>query len=221
MVCFEPRSALMSLSATRRLTGAPCWAIHTVPMPPSPICSKSLYWPITVPGRSVGGCSSTVRPPLPPALPSPTREGKSVEGPCKKLPASRWACNRSSSWARNSASPWQAWSRNAVCSSAAWHSRALLNSSRSFGLRPAINASLGTTVYPSMPRLALACDRRAQVYLESGVRRFLPLAQRGIEPGSGKRPVAIGGPADDAQGLGRLVEREPREETELDQFGAG
>src|SRR5262245_28738339 len=58
-------------------------------------------------------------------------------------------------------------------------------------------------------------------FSESGVRRFLPLAQRGIEPGPGKRPVAVGGTADDAQRLGRLVEREPREETELDQLGTG
>src|SRR5262249_56218261 len=72
-----------------------------------------------------------------------------------------------------------------------------------------------------MARLAPGCDRPAQVFSESGVRRFLPLAQRGIEPGSGKRPVAVGGTADDAQSLGRLVEREPREETELDQLGTG
>ena len=37
-------------SATRRLTGSVCSAIQTVPMPPSPICSSSLYGPMTVPG---------------------------------------------------------------------------------------------------------------------------------------------------------------------------
>jgi hypothetical protein len=33
--------------------------------------------------------------------------------------------------------------------------------------------------------------------------------------------VAIGGTSDDAQSLGRLIERQSREATELDQFGAG
>ena len=42
MTCFESMPALMSFSATTRLTGWVCWAIHTVPMPPSPICCKSL-----------------------------------------------------------------------------------------------------------------------------------------------------------------------------------
>src|SRR5262249_40485674 len=73
------------------------------------------------------------------------------DGSCKNLPASRWACNSPSTWARNSASPWQAWSRKAACPSAVWHSMALLNSSRSFGSGPSIKASLGTMVYPSMP----------------------------------------------------------------------
>ena len=51
MTCLESMPALMSLSATSRLTGSVCWAIQTVPMPPSPICSSSLYGPMTVPGR--------------------------------------------------------------------------------------------------------------------------------------------------------------------------
>ena len=53
----------------------------------------------------------------------------------------------------------------------------------------------------------------------SGLRRFLVLAERGIKPGPSERPVAIGRAADDAHCLGRLVEREPGEEAELDQLG--
>ena len=53
--CRESMPALMSLSATSRLTGSVCSAIQTVPMPPSPICSSSLYGPITVPGARCGG----------------------------------------------------------------------------------------------------------------------------------------------------------------------
>src|SRR5207302_11431762 len=56
---------------------------------------------------------------------------------------------------------------------------------------------------------------------ESGLRRFLALAQGGIEPGPSEGPVAIGGTADDAKSLGCLIEREPREEPELDQLGTG
>ena len=68
----------MSLTATRRLTGSVCWAIQTVPMPPSPICSRSLYGPMTVPGPSPTGCSSTVTTGL-------------AAGASRKLPASSWA----------------------------------------------------------------------------------------------------------------------------------
>ena len=38
MTCRESIPALMSLTATSRLTGSHCCAIQTVPMPPSPIC---------------------------------------------------------------------------------------------------------------------------------------------------------------------------------------
>src|SRR5262245_42314074 len=45
--------ARISLTATRRLTGSCCWAIQTVPIPPSPSTSTSLYRPATTaPGRS-------------------------------------------------------------------------------------------------------------------------------------------------------------------------
>src|SRR5947209_18796545 len=37
----------MTLTATLRLTGSVCWAIQTVPIPPSPTSSTSLYRPAT------------------------------------------------------------------------------------------------------------------------------------------------------------------------------
>src|SRR5437588_596274 len=47
--------ALMSFRATSRLTGSRCSAIQTLPMPPSPISSSSLYLPATtVPTISQG-----------------------------------------------------------------------------------------------------------------------------------------------------------------------
>lgn len=70
-----------------------------------------------------------------------------------------------------------------------------------------------------MPCFGLKCDMAVHFFSMSGLRRLLGLLQRGIEPGSGKRPIAIGGTTDDAQRPGRLIERKPREETELDQFG--
>src|SRR5207247_1584083 len=66
MTCRESMPALMSLTATSRLTGCVCWPIQTVPMPPSPICSKSLYGPMTVPGRSAMGPSMVGPTPSPP-----------------------------------------------------------------------------------------------------------------------------------------------------------
>ena len=47
----------------------------------------------------------------------------------------------------------------------------------------------------------------------------LPTAQRVGEPGPGERPVPVGGPARDAQGLGRVTQRHPGEEPQLHQFG--
>lgn len=41
---------LMILRATVRWIGLVCSAMKTTPMPPSPICCKSLYGPMTVPG---------------------------------------------------------------------------------------------------------------------------------------------------------------------------
>src|SRR5262249_60987559 len=66
-----------------------------------------------------------------------------------------------------------------------------------------------------------AAHAPATGFPESGLARLLGLAQRGIKPGPGERPVAIGGTSDDSQGPGRLIERQPREETELDQLGTG
>ncbi len=57
MTWRESMPALINLTATRRLTGSVCWAIQTLPMPPSPIGSMSLYGPIARPELSVVGWS--------------------------------------------------------------------------------------------------------------------------------------------------------------------
>src|SRR5262249_2713300 len=55
--------ALISLTATNRLTGSVCRAIQTVPIPPSPTSSTSLSLPaMTVPARSVAAWFAAVVP---------------------------------------------------------------------------------------------------------------------------------------------------------------
>src|SRR5262249_19254691 len=68
---------------------------------------------------------------------------------------------------------------------------------------------------PEGRRHATSCQR------ESGFSGFLTFAEGRVEPGAGEGPVAVGGAADDAHGLGRLIEGEPGEETQLDEFRAG
>ena len=77
---------LMTLRATLRWTGWVCSAMKTVPMPPSPICWRSLYGPMIVPGRSRRAIS---------ANPFPGEDVKAPVAPMaaagrsRKLPASR------------------------------------------------------------------------------------------------------------------------------------
>ena len=52
--CFESIPALISLTATNRLTGSVCLARQTDPMPPSPIASTSVY----LPAMTTPACSS-------------------------------------------------------------------------------------------------------------------------------------------------------------------
>src|SRR5205814_989831 len=100
MTCFESMPALMSLSATTRLTGAVCWAIQTVPMPPSPICSSSLYGPMRPPGTS-GDDACSAAPEIAPVA------GDSAAGFSRKLPAPSWSRSKCSTCRRNSGCPAQ------------------------------------------------------------------------------------------------------------------
>ena len=52
---FESMPALISLSATFRLTGSICLATQTSPMPPSPIFSTSVYRPAMTISDAAGG----------------------------------------------------------------------------------------------------------------------------------------------------------------------
>ena|SRR5579884_3747804 len=53
VIAIEP--GLMSLNGTGRLTGSVYLTVHTLPMPPSPILSCSLWRPATMtPGAAVG-----------------------------------------------------------------------------------------------------------------------------------------------------------------------
>jgi hypothetical protein len=53
--CRVSMPGLITFSATFRWTGWVCSATNTCPIPPSPICSISLYGPMVVPGSSVTG----------------------------------------------------------------------------------------------------------------------------------------------------------------------
>src|SRR5262245_18221748 len=207
MTCFESIPTLISLSATNRLTGSVCWAIQTVPMPPSPIASSSLYGPISVPD-----CSQT----------APSTVATGVRGggaPCRKLPAASCARISASTRARRSASPAQAFPRKAARSSGDRYSTAspriemicrsgsFMTSPLALARNPVFNAGFAGKV-----------RRAPEVFsgiLLAGAR---PVAQELVQPGPGVGPVAVGGSSCQAEGHGRLVERQAGEEAELDQF---
>ena len=58
ITCLVSMPGLRTFSATLRRIGSCCSAMKTTPKPPSPICSRSLYGPMIVPGRSVIGPST-------------------------------------------------------------------------------------------------------------------------------------------------------------------
>ena len=65
-----------------------------------------------------------------------------------------------------------------------------------------------------MPRLARECATASENFLG------LPAGERVGKPGLGKRPVPVGGPTGQAQRIGRLTQRHPCEEPQLDEFGS-
>ena len=110
--------ALISLTATMRLTGSVCWAFQTLPMPPSPIGSMNLYGPMTVSGRSAIGSKLSV--------------ASSAAGPrSRKLSAGSCALSNRSIRARKSSSPAHASSRWAARSVASSFSSAVMKIDRS------------------------------------------------------------------------------------------
>ena len=63
ITCRVSMPGLMTFSATLRRTGCCCSAMNTTPKPPSPICSSSLYRPMTEPTRAgATGVALSARP---------------------------------------------------------------------------------------------------------------------------------------------------------------
>src|SRR5262245_23970779 len=190
ITCFESMPALISLTATRRLTGSVCWAIHTAPMPPSPIGSSSLYGPITVPGRSA-------------LEPSTVTAG---DLPCsRKLP--RWACSssRATTRRRSSWSPAQASSRKASRSAASGNCRAAVKMSRSFMARAPGSGALPCTV-----RIPRADPARIPALIAG---------EMTVQPRTGISPGVVSGSDRNVERLGDFLHRQADEETQFHQVG--
>src|SRR5262245_55035114 len=194
---------LITFRATLRRTGWACSATKTRPMPPSPISSRSVYGPITVPGASQIVCSAVA--------PGPRA------GAPRKLPAC--SCRRSSLSirSRRAGSPAQARSRKAARSAASSFVRASVNRDCS---RMAASAP-GDGFASTSP-----CDVRRRTAhgiskKEEGERQALRLFVLELfqQPGAGVGPHLVGLARRDAEdGRGGGV-AEPREVAQLDQFG--
>src|SRR5262245_37797554 len=192
ITCVLSIPGLITLRATLRWTGWVCSASQTEPMPPSPIGCKSLYGP-TRPPDSSGG---------PPAA------GPST-GRARKPPGLSAASSRASRCRRSASSPRHASARNAPRSPAGF-SRAWWNSFSSFIV---VLRAARRSLYPPQRET----DRRSTTMSDQAA-ASLP-AHRRLEPGAGVDPVAVGGARRDAQGLARLLARQPHEITQLDQPG--
>ena len=101
-----------SLTATLRLTGSDCWAGQTLPMPPSPMTSSSLYRTATTrPASADGSCAA-----VPSARSARSRVAAgsanvTLASGSKNPPMSGWAASSRSTPARNSGRPRHAPSR--------------------------------------------------------------------------------------------------------------
>src|SRR5579864_938486 len=211
MTCPVSMPGLMTFSATLRRTGFSCSAMKTAPMPPSPIFWSSLYGPIVVPGPSrIVGRSILI-------VASGTGAGASTGS---WPTASSWAFSSDSTWRRSAASSRQARSRYAERSGPAACSRAsqkIALRSGSGGFMSAFLRIIGFTTIGPTQTCSVWARKPTRKIVGSG---RIPRNELSEQPGTRKSPVTLGGPTDDAQGFSCLVEREPGEETELDQLGA-
>src|SRR5262249_59115473 len=205
MTCRLSIPALMTFTATSRLTGSVCWAIHTAPMPPSPTCSISLYGPITVPGLCVVGWSMVAAGSLP-------------AGRSSRLSGASAAASRASTWAIRVSSPPQASRTYARRRSGSGMSRAAWKIASLSGRDAVMGASAAGR--PTRPghNARNRGRTRNDFFCRSG-----PAAGGGVdgdpEAAAAVGQVLLGGGGRDAQRRGRLLGGEAGEEPELDQGG--
>src|SRR5262245_61339640 len=184
--------------ATLRRTGAVCSAMKTTPNPPSPICSRSLYEPMTVPAVSAGTTGG--------AVPANSDVGA---GGSRNPPSSGSAASSPSTRARSSTSPRQASSRYGARSAAG----------RPRAARKIDSICVSSGMAGPRRRVTPQCDGRIE-NPSAGGRIFPGAVQLGEEPGPRERPVALGGGHGDAQCGGGPGDGETSEVAELDQLGA-
>src|SRR6266545_269591 len=206
MTCRLSIPGLMTLRATWRCTGWVCSARKTVPMPPSPSCWSSLYGPITVPGPAPRGGSAMVG---------------AAAGASRKLPV-RWCCSSNlSRRSRRAGLPAHTRSRKAARSAGTSFSRASMK--RDCSCMAVTSTPLRVWFCISMRRWAAQCAGNPEEKIRPGERRqALPFgfAKFFQQPGTGIGPDLIGLARRDAEETRGLGVAEPREVTELDEFGS-
>ena len=131
--CLGVHAGLDELEATVRLTGSVCWAIQTVPMPPSPISSTSLYLPARIEPTPSAGRGSGDSLEEGGTVASPAWAGIGGPGSRPGPSSSRsWAASRASTRARSVGSSAHSRSSRAGRSAAGMLSTARTGSLRSW-----------------------------------------------------------------------------------------
>src|SRR5947209_999427 len=196
---------LRTLRATFRRTGSICSAMKTTPKPPSPICSRSLYGPMTVPACSDAG----------PAKPEVAASGGTAAGArrSKRLCGVSCAASISPTRRHNSASCPQFFSSQAGRSAGGTATTAR-NSSFSDGGSDGI-------VDPYSIR-HLICERRGGFVSNF----FRVVGQGGGKPCPGEGPFPVGGGSGETKDRGRFLNRKAVKDSGFDNlrgqwFGAG
>src|SRR5262245_56228960 len=207
--CFESMPGLITFRATLRRTGRSCSAMKTTPMPPSPICCRSLYGPMQEPGRSVTGCSSTV------ALGG---------GRSRNPSSSSWAARSSCTLARSAGSAPQAPLRYAARSARVGNSRAARKIDCSGFAAGMVNAPLlgAGRVPPPCKAPPDRCrgQKTCALFGRRVVRTRPEVPIHGTpQPGAGVNPVAFDRAGRQAEQFGGLFHRQLGEVTQFHEFG--
>src|SRR6516165_10389740 len=178
-------------------------------MPPSPICCNSLYGPMTVPGRSVTGCSSTV----------------ALGGGRSRKPSSfSWAARSSCTLARRAGSAPQAPFRYAARSAGVGSSRAARKidcSGFAAGMVNSLSLGAGGRLHSIRRGLNTAGAKIFRFLFGCGdvrVRAALPV-HRTSQPGTRVNPVAFDRAGGQAKQLGGLFHRQLGEVAQFHEFG--